>query len=71
MFAGSSGVFGPATWVGGAQVTPSSFDFEKTMRLPGGPLGEATFCVHTAMSEPSGPSKTRKCSLWQSCVEPS
>ena len=29
------------------------------------------FWVQMAMSEPSGPSNTRKCSLWQSWVEPS
>ena len=54
---------GPARCLGADQFKPSSVDREKTMRLPTGPSGALIFWVQTAMSEPSGPSNTRKCSL--------
>ena len=43
------------------QVLPSSVLREKVMCWSG--CASAELCVHTAISEPSGPSNTRKCSL--------
>ena len=57
----SPGFFGPAMMRGFDQVLPSSVLRANAMCWSG--CASAELCVHTAISEPSGPSKTRKCSL--------
>ncbi len=57
----SPGFRGPAMTRGLDHVTPSSPLRANAMCWSG--CASAELCVHTAIREPSGPSKTRKCSL--------